>query len=142
MEESVIKERLNKKYTTAEARALNPVTLAYIGDGIYSAFIRKYLMAGGILNVNHLTKKSVTYVRAQGQAKMVLALMDSLTQDEQAIVKRGRNTHSHVPKNASTLEYRYATGLEALIGYLSLTGQEERLEAVMVQGLKLIESTS
>lgn len=141
MEESIIKERLNKKYTLAEARALNPVTLAYIGDGVYSSFIRKYLMAGGLLNVNHLTKKSVAYVKAEGQAKMVLALMDHLTEDEQAIVKRGRNTRSHVPKNAKTLDYRYATGLEALIGYLSLTGQNERLEELIIEGIRHLETS-
>ncbi|WP_195270080.1 ribonuclease III domain-containing protein [Eubacterium sp. 1001713B170207_170306_E7] len=137
MEESV-KQRLHKKYTIAEARALNPLTLAYIGDGVYSEYIRRFLVSGGISNVNHLTKESIKYVRADGQSKMVLALMDSLTDEELDIVRRGRNTRSHVPKHARTIDYRYATGLEALIGYLELTGQEDRLEALMVRGIGLL----
>lgn len=137
MEESV-KQRLQKKYTIAEARALNPLTLAYIGDGVYSDYIRRFLVSGGISNVNHLTKESIKYVRADGQSKMVLALMDSLTDEEQTIVRRGRNTRSHVPKHARTIDYRYATGLEALVGYLELTGQKERLEELMVRGINLL----
>ena len=137
MEESV-KQRLQKKYTIAEARALNPLTLAYIGDGVYSEYIRRFLVSGGISNVNHLTKESIKYVRADGQYKMVLALMDSLTDEEQTIVRRGRNTRSHVPKHARTIDYRYATGLEALVGYLELTGQKERLEELMVRGINLL----
>ena len=137
MEESV-KQRLQKKYTIAEARALNPLTLAYIGDGGYSEYIRRFLVSGGISNVNHLTKESIKYVRADGQSKMVLALMDSLTDEEQTIVRRGRNTRSHVPKHARTIDYRYATGLEALVGYLELTGQKERLEELMVRGINLL----
>lgn len=137
MEESV-KQRLQKKYTIAEARALNPLTLAYIGDGVYSEYIRRFLVSGGISNVNHLTKESIKYVRADGQSKMVLALMHSLTDEEQTIVRRGRNTRSHVPKHARTIDYRYATGLEALVGYLELTGQKERLEELMVRGFNLL----
>ena len=137
MEESV-KQRLQKKYTIAEARALNPLTLAYIGDGVYSEYIRRFLVSGGISNVNHLTKESIKYARADGQSKMALALMDSLTDEEQTIVRRGRNTRSHVPNHARTIDYRYATGLEALVGYLELTGQKERLEELMVRGINLL----
>ena len=103
MEESV-KQRLQKKYTIAEARALNPLTLAYIGDGVYSEYIRRFLVSGGISNVNHLTKESIKYVRADGQSKMVLALMHSLTDEEQTIVRRGRNTRSHVPVSYTHLD--------------------------------------
>lgn len=137
MEESV-KQRLHKKYTVAEARALNPLTLAYIGDGVYSEYIRRFLVSGGISNVNHLTRESIRYVKADGQAKMVQALMETLTAEEQAIVRRGRNTRSHVPKHAKIIDYRYATGLEALVGYLELTGQKERLEELMIQGISLL----
>ncbi len=114
------------------------MTLAYIGDGVYSEYIRRFLVSGGISNVNHLTKESIKYVRADGQSKMALALMDSLTDEEQTIVRRGRNTRSHVPKHARTIDYRYATGLEALVGYLELTGQKERLEELMVRGINLL----
>ena len=139
MEKSV-EALLDKIYTEAEARALNPLTLAYIGDGVFSAYIRKYLVAQGIHNVNHLTKKSVDYVKADAQSAMVKLLSDALTEAEADIVRRGRNTHSHAPKNARVSDYRLATGLEALVGYLSLTGQSKRLEALIILGIQALES--
>ncbi len=108
MEESIIKDRLTRVYTTAEARAMNPLTLAYIGDGIFSVYVRQYLVAGGMQNVNHLTKTSTHYVRAKAQAQMVKELANQLTDEETAIVRRGRNTRSTPPKNADKMDYRYA----------------------------------
>lgn len=138
--EKSIKDYLHKVYTIPEARVLNPLTLAYIGDGVYSAYIRKYLVSKGLSNVNHLTKESIKYVKADAQSKMVLSLMEDLTEEERTIVKRGRNTRSHTPKNAKTIDYRYATGLEALIGYLNLTQQDERLESLMIKGIALLDA--
>lgn len=141
MEES-IKNLLDKVYTTAEARALNPLTLAYIGDGVFSEYIRKYLVAQGIHNVNHLTKKSIAYVKADAQSEMIRLLTEILTEEEAAIVRRGRNTRSHVPKHAKTIDYRLATGLEALVGYLYLTGQKTRLDALIIEGIRRLEENT
>ncbi|MGL4284514.1 Mini-ribonuclease 3 [Eubacterium aggregans] len=98
MEKSVIVDFLDRTYTEAEARAMNPLTLAYIGDGVFSDYIRKYLVARGMSNVNHLTKESIKYVKADAQARMINHLMDELTEEEQSIVRRGRNTRSTPPK--------------------------------------------
>ena len=141
MEETIL-NYLDRVYTPAEARAMNPLTLAYIGDAIFSDYIRKYLIAQDIANVNHLTKASIKYVRADGQAKMVHELMDSLTPEEQSIVRRGRNTHSIPPKHADKMDYRYATGMEALIGYLELTGNIERQKELMVAGIECVENNN
>ncbi|MEG0074942.1 MAG: ribonuclease III domain-containing protein [Eubacterium sp.] len=138
--EKSIASCLQKTYTLSEAKMLNPLTLAYIGDGVFSEFIRKYLVAKGLSNVNHLTKESIKYVKADAQSKIILGLMDTLTDEEQTLVKRGRNTHSHPPKNAKTSDYRYATGFETLLGFLNLTGQNERLEALIIKGILLIET--
>lgn len=137
--EKSIKDYLHNVYTLPEAKALNPLILAYIGDGVFSACIRKYLVSKGPSNVNKLTKESIKYVKADAQAKMVLHLMEDLTEDERTIVKRGRNTRSHTPKNAKAIDYRYATGFEALLGYLNLTKQDERLETLVIKGIELID---
>lgn len=142
MEESLgffeVQRILNKKLTKTEASALNPLTLAYIGDSIFSNTVRRYLIGLGHQNVNLLTKKSIAYVKAAAQALMIHRLMEELTEEEVRIVKRGRNTTSHVPKNAKLSDYRYATGFEALLGFLSLCGEEKRLEELMIKGIGII----
>lgn len=141
METGII-DKLHFTCPDSEARAMNPVTLALIGDAVFSDYIRRYLLACGLRNVNHLTKESIRYVRASAQATMVHALWDTLTDTEQTIVRRGRNTRSHVPKNAKVIDYRYATGFEALLGYLDLTGQTERLETLIAMGIECLHQTN
>lgn len=131
-----------KKYTKAEALAMSPLTLAWIGDGVFSDIIRKHLVAKGNRHVNHLTKLSVRYVCAHAQSVMAHALIPELTEDEAAILRRGRNTKSTPPKNADCGDYRYATGMEALCGYLSLTGETKRLYEIMEKGIAALESLS
>ena len=142
MEESVISNHFHKIYTLQEAKCLNPLTLAYIGDEVFSFYVRKFLVGSGINNVYHLTKISSQYVKANAQANMIEYLSPSLTEDESAIVKRGRNAKSTPPKNANKMDYKYATGAEALMGYLELTGQQERLEKLMLQGLAFLSPES
>lgn len=143
MEESLtdlnlINEALKKKFTQTQAKAMNPLALAYIGDGIFSDTVRKYLIGCGQQNVNLMTKASISYVRASAQAQIIHALIPELAEDELRIVKRGRNVHSQVPKNASASDYCYATGFEALLGYLYLSGEPQRLEALMVRSIAVI----
>ncbi|HEY5537157.1 MAG TPA: ribonuclease III domain-containing protein [Acetobacterium sp.] len=143
MEESLtdlnlINEALEKKFTQTQAKAMNPLALAYIGDGIFSDTVRKYLIGCGQQNVNLMTKASISYVRASAQAQIIHALIPELAEDELRIVKRGRNVHSQVPKNASASDYCYATGFEALLGYLYLSGEPQRLEALMVRSIAVI----
>lgn len=133
-----IKATIEKSYTIEQAAAMNPLALAYIGDGIFSDLIRKYLLGCGHQNVNFMTKTSISYVRASAQAQIVRELLPELSETEERMVKRGRNTASQVPKNANPADYRYATGFETLIGYLFLCGETERMKSLIYQSIDVI----
>jgi len=113
---------------------INVLVLAYLGDTIYENYIRRYLIDSGIGNVNDLQRESIKYVSAKSQAKYLTDMMESefLSDEEIGIVKRARNykTTSH-PKNCDIVTYKYATGLEALIGYLELENQKSRIDEIM-----------
>lgn len=113
---------------------VNVLVLAYLGDTIYEDYIRKFLINKGIGNVNDLQKAATNYVSAKSQSRYLLKMLDEsfLTDDEVSIVKRARNykTTSH-PKNCDIVTYKYATGLEALIGYLELDNNKRRIEEIM-----------
>jgi len=105
--------------------------LAYIGDAVFELHVRKMLLAGGSRPVNELNKQARCYVSAAAQAAMYHHIEILLTQEEQAVMRRGRNLHSYSKaKNAGTSEYRHATGLEALFGYLYVSEQHERLTEI------------
>ncbi|MDE6738616.1 MAG: ribonuclease III [Lachnospiraceae bacterium] len=131
MEESItILEAIKRDFGCGEIdiRTYSPLTLAYIGDAIYDLVIRTIVVERGNRSANNLHKKTVTYVNARVQARMVDALEEELTEEEAAVYHRGRNAKSYTSaKNASIIEYRKATGLEALCGYLYLQGQQERM---------------
>ena len=113
---------------------VNVLVLAYMGDTVYEDYIRKYLIEKGIGNVNDLQTESLKYVSAISQAKFLTEMIDKnkLSEKELDIVKRARNykTTSH-PKSCDIITYKYATGLEALIGYLYLDGNIERVNEIM-----------
>ena len=113
---------------------INVLVLAYLGDTIYENFVIKYLINRGIGNVNDLQKEAVTYVSAKAQASYLKKMMDVcfLSEEELDVVRRARNykTTSH-PKNCDIITYKYATGLEALIGYLNLKCENERIGEIM-----------
>lgn len=116
---------------------LQPLVLAYIGDAIYEVYIRTMLIINNKANVNMLHKMSVKYVKAQAQSDIVRRIMDRLTSDEQDIVRRGRNAKSAtVPKHAEITDYRYSTGYEALIGYLYLMDNTERLMEILTMSVE------
>ena len=113
---------------------VNVLVLAYMGDTVYEDYIRKYLIEKGIGNVNDLQTESLKYVSAISQAKFLTEMIDKslLSEKEMDIVKRARNykTTSH-PKSCDIITYKYATGLEALIGYLYLDNNIERINEIM-----------
>lgn len=115
-------------------KEINVLVLAYLGDTIYEDYIRKYLISLGINHVNDLQKKATSYVSAKNQAKFLRKMMDEefLNEEEISVVKRARNykSNSH-PKNCDIVTYKYATGLEALIGYLELSEQKDRIDQIM-----------
>lgn len=113
---------------------INVLVLAYIGDNVYENYIRHYLVNKGIANVNMLQKESINYVSAKNQAFFLTKMLDDnfLFENEIDVVKRARNykTTSH-PKSCDIVTYKYATGLEALIGYLDLSNNKERIDKIM-----------
>lgn len=115
-------------------KEINVLVLAYLGDTIYENYVRRFLIDKGIANVNDLQKEAIKYVSANNQAMYLTRMIDSnfITDDEKSIVKRARNykTTSH-PKSCDIITYKYATGLEALIGYLELENKKERIEEIM-----------
>jgi ribonuclease-3 family protein len=122
----------NGKLSISDVKMLNPLALAYVGDSVYDTFVRTLLVSGGHGQVAKLHKMSIEFVKAKAQADTLEKINEFLTPDEQDIVRRGRNTKSGtVPKNADLSDYRHATGFEALIGFLYLTGQIDRLMEVI-----------
>lgn len=113
---------------------INVLVLAYLGDTIYEDYIRKYLIHKGIANVNNLQKEAIKYVSAVNQAKFIQRLLDEnlFLEEEISVIKRARNyrNNSH-PKNCDVITYKYATALEALIGYLELNDQKYRIDEIM-----------
>ena len=115
--------------TETEARLLPPLKLAYIGDAVWELMIGTQLVYRGY-SVRHIHKEAVSRVNAKAQSKTLEKLFPLLTEAESDIVRRGRNAHPHhaAPKHQEQADYSAATGLEALMGYLYLTGQAERLK--------------
>ena len=113
---------------------INVLVLAYLGDTIYENYVRHYLIKKGISNVNDLQKEAIFYVSAKSQADFLYKMINDnfLLEEEIEVVHRARNykTTSH-PKSCDIITYKNATGLEALIGYLDLIGNKERIDEIM-----------
>ena len=120
---------------------MSPLVLAYLGDTVYESYIREHLIRQNMnRKVNNLHKLAIQYSRAKAQATIIHEIEDELTEEEMKIFKRGRNQKSHTaPKNADIIDYKYATGFEALIGYLYLSEDKERLEYIVKKGIEIIE---
>lgn len=112
-----------------EAKQMSPLTLAFIGDAVYEILVRKTIVNSHKAPVHKLHFATVSFVKASAQARAIALIEPLLTEEEQDIVRRGRNSSSMtVPKSAQPKEYRMATALEALFGYLYLSKQSDRLE--------------
>ena len=120
-----------------DIREYSPLTLAYLGDAVYDVVIRTVVVQRGNRSANQLHKMATKYVNAGTQAAIADILQESLTQEEMAVYKRGRNAKSYTTaKNASITDYRKATGLEALVGYLYLQDEMERVIDLLKLGLE------
>lgn len=125
---------------SCDPRQYSPLTLAYIGDGVYDIVIRTIVLSHGNAPVNKLHKISSSYVKAQAQMKMFHAMEDKLTEEEMGVYKRGRNAKSYTSaKNATITEYRQATGFEALLGYLYLMNRFDRILELVNYGFEKLE---
>jgi len=122
-----------------DPKSLNPIILAYIGDAVFSLYVRMRLLPTSA-QVRVLHNLGAQMVSAVMQAKAMDALMKDLSEEETVIARRGRNTKSTVPKSASVREYRQGTAWEALVGWLFLSEQEERLGDFLDQSFTIIQS--
>ncbi|MDE5907158.1 MAG: ribonuclease III [Lachnospiraceae bacterium] len=143
MEESIsfltsIKKSFDLK--EVDIRTYSPLTLAYIGDAVYDLIFRTAVVFEGNTSANKLHNKTVRYVKAPAQALLVEAIMEELLPEELSVYKRGRNAKPYtMAKNATIGEYKKATGLEALVGYLYMTDQTDRALQLIQFGLHKIK---
>lgn len=110
-----------------DTRTLSPIQLAYVGDAVYELLVRTYLIANKELTINKMHKSAVDFVKAEKQALYLKEIENVLNDEEKDIVRRGRNSKSTPPKNTKFMDYKYATALEALIGYLYLRKNKKRI---------------
>jgi ribonuclease-3 family protein len=125
-------EIINREKDILEVNTMSPLTWAYVGDAVYELFIRMNLVNTKKSKPHMLHIESIKYVKAEAQANILKRIYDELTEDEKDIVRRGRNAENHhLPKNANVQDYMYSTAFEALIGYLYLTKQTDRLKEIL-----------
>ena len=121
-----------------EATEFSPLVLAYIGDAVYELIVRSILVSMGNRPVNKLNKDATSLVKAAAQSEIVKLISDNLSEEEYTVFKRGRNSSPHtMAKNASMSDYKYATGFEALIGFLYLDNRCDRALELVKLGVDL-----
>ena len=122
-----------------EVNQISPLVWAYVGDSVYEQYIRNYLVTNTKFKPHKLHIEATKFVKAAAQAKILQCLENDLTEEEQEVVRRTRNTKNHhLPKNSNVQEYMYATAFEGLIGYLHLIKNKDRLEEILNLSLKYI----
>lgn len=137
--EAGLNEYLNSKFDieSKDIRTYSPLTLAYIGDAIFDVVIRSILVNKGNTAVNKLHQRASSIVKAPTQARMAAALMEDFTEEEADWYRRGRNSKPHTKaKNATTMDYLEATGFEAVVGYLYLTNDMDRICELVSLGIE------
>lgn len=135
----MLEDLRSREFSSDEARRLNPLQLALVGDAVFEIYIRSYILSENTeLSVHKMHVEAIKYVKAKSQSAIVKAIEEELEDDEMYIYKRGRNTKSATtPKNANVIDYRNATGFEALLGYLYLIGNKERLFYILEKSTKV-----
>ncbi len=122
-------------------RQINTTALAYLGDAVYEVYVREKSVRSNPAKVDLIHYTNVKYVRAEGQELAIRRIFDTLTEEEQSIVRRARNHKiSSKPKNASPVTYKMATAFEALIGYLYLDQRKERMEEIIYRAIEIIDA--
>lgn len=123
-----------------QANLLSPLGLAFIGDALWEVYAREHCLNQGVRKPNDLHRLCTKYVSARAQASVLQEITSELTEDEQHIVRKGRNAKSaHARKNVDVQVYRYSTGFESLIGFLHGSGQNDRLEEVVSLALSRLD---
>lgn len=133
-----MEELIQRNRKKGEVDMMSPLTWAYVGDAVYELYIRIHLVNQMQSKPHKLHLEAIQYVKAKSQADLLASLQTELTDEEKDIVRRGRNTESHhTAKNATVEEYMYSTAFEALIGYLYLTKQDERLQQILTRCIEM-----
>lgn len=125
-----------------DAKQLNSLALAYMGDAIFESYVRRHLLYSGKVRPHQLHRLATRYVSAKAQCQILFQMMEDglLQEEETAVVMRGRNAKSGtVPKNTDVQTYRYSTAFEALMGYLYLEGRIERLEGLVEKAFHYVD---
>ena len=132
MEKSIVENYFQFK----GANEYSPLVLAYLGDAVFELYIREMLISDANMPVNKLHRMATGYVKAKAQSELFEKISDKLTEEEITIFKRGRNAHSYTSaKNADIVDYRRATGFEALIGYLHISERKGRIMELLREGV-------
>lgn len=129
--------------TKEEINRINTTSLAYLGDAVYEVIVREMILARYPLDAGKAHKHAVAYVSAGGQAKAARTMIEEgfLTETEEHLLKRARNHRSMSrPQHADPKDYKYATGFEALLGYLHLTGERDRIAEIAEEAFRIIEN--
>lgn len=131
---------VHNAFRTLDTRELNPLQMAYVGDTVHDLYVRSMLLSRG-MTVGKMHKQAVRMVSAGAQARMLEAIESELADDEADVARRGRNSQAKhaAPKHADPADYAHATGLEALWGYLYLSGNTERLDELIKMALERTE---
>lgn len=128
-----------------DVNLINGIALAFEGDAVYSMYIRRHLIFQGLTKPNQLHREATKYVSAKAQANLISLMLEEgiLTEKEEDIYKRGRNANSHTKaKNTDIVTYRMSTGFEAVMGYLHMTEEIERLEELIDWCIKRVEEAT
>lgn len=121
-----------------DLKEISSSALAYLGDCVLEIYVREHLVRCGFSSSAKLNSEALNFVRASKQAEAMLKILPHLDEEETAVFKRGRNHgHGNTPKSATVSEYRSATGMEALFGYLKLSGREDRIEELFAIGYEI-----
>lgn len=128
-------------FIASDLREVSPSVLAYVGDSVYELHARCHVASRSAAQSGKMHKKTIKYVSAEAQAHAIRELFDELTEQEENYFRRGKNSNPPtMSKNASPQDYLYATGFEALIGYLFLDNQSERLEYIIQKAFEILDS--
>lgn len=128
--------KINNSLSREDILMLSPLQLAYVGDAVYELLVRTYILKRGS-KVNELHRESTKFVKAQSQSDIIHGVGHLLSEEEISYVKKGRNAKTYTsPKNANVSDYRYATGLECLFGYLYLNDRDNRIEEIFQEIIK------
>ena len=124
-----------------ELRNANTTNLAYVGDAVYEVFVRRRLFGAHAWGTKLLHREAIRYVSAAGQALAMKAMLEELSEEDQRLVKRARNHQSATrPKNQDPVDYKWATALEALVGFYYLSGDTDKAEALSYRAMEIIDA--